>query len=88
MAIDNTIKELKNIDRDDILNALGLQSRRSSVDYVLPALTLFGAGLATGIGIGMLLAPKSGRKLRRELGRTVDSVRDRAREAIEEVARN
>jgi gas vesicle protein len=47
---------------------------------VVPA-TLFGVGLLVGAGVALMLAPKSGRELRRDLGRQAnrigESVRDR-----------
>jgi len=84
MASIDTLKELRNIDKEDILGALGLQAKRSAMEYILPVLGIFGAGLLTGIGAGMLLAPKAGRELRRDLTRRVSEVRDRAVEAANE----
>jgi len=68
------LKELRNLDKNDILNALGLESRRSSSDMVLPVLGIFTAGLITGLGAGLMLAPKSGQSLR-------DDARDMASDA-------
>ncbi len=64
-------KSLKNrlpdVDREDLLDLIGMESRRSSAEKVLPALALFGAGVAVGVGIGLMLAPRSGSELRGEL---------------------
>lgn len=49
------------------LAALGLQSRRSAADYILPSIGLFSVGLLVGAGLGLLLAPKRGQELRGEL---------------------
>jgi hypothetical protein len=68
------IKELRNLDKNDILNALGLETRRSNTDMVLPVLGIFTAGLLTGLGAGLMLAPKSGQSLR-------DDARDYAKDA-------
>jgi len=84
MASIDTLKELRNIDKDDILGALGLQAKRSAIEYVLPVLGIFSAGLLTGIGAGLLLAPKTGQELRRDLSRRVGEVRDRAVETVNE----
>lgn len=62
-------KSLPDLDRDDLLDALGLESRRSSPQRVGSALALFGAGLVVGVGVGLLLAPKSGSALRDDLSR-------------------
>ena len=63
-----TAKDLTDITTDDLLNALGLQTRRSVGDYMLPALGIFGVGLLVGAGIGLLFAPKTGSDLRHQIG--------------------
>ncbi len=62
-----TMNDLKNISKDDILAALGLETRQTMGDHVLSGLLMLGVGLAVGVGIGMLLAPKSGNELREDL---------------------
>ncbi len=59
--------DLKNMKLNDVLGAVGLQTRRDTMDMLLPAMGLFAAGLAVGCGIGLMLAPKSGAQLRQEL---------------------
>jgi hypothetical protein len=67
------IDALRGLGTDDVLAALGLERRRSSVDVVLPAAGLFLAGLMVGAGVALLVAPKSGRETRRELkGKATD----------------
>jgi hypothetical protein len=61
------LSDFKNISKDDILAALGLETRHTMVDHLGPGLLMLGLGLAVGIGIGMLLAPKSGDELREDL---------------------
>ncbi|MFZ5472001.1 MAG: YtxH domain-containing protein [Myxococcota bacterium] len=61
------LKELKDLDKDDVLEVLGLQSRRTAVDYLLPAVGIFSVGVLVGAGIGLLLAPKPGAELRHDL---------------------
>jgi hypothetical protein len=61
-----SLKDLRNLDRDDLLETLGLQ-RRGNVDWVVPAVTALGVGLLVGAALGLLLAPKSGNELREEL---------------------
>lgn len=67
---------LRDMSKDDILNAIGLETRRSAADYVLPALGVFSAGLVVGAGLGLLFAPKSGREIR-------GAIRGRLREQAE-----
>jgi hypothetical protein len=61
------LRTLKNLDRDDLLNLVGLETRRDATDYLLPAVGFFAAGLLVGAGLGLMLAPKAGNELRDEL---------------------
>jgi hypothetical protein len=61
-----SLRDLKKLDRDDLLDLVGLQ-RASSTDWVAPALTALGVGLLVGVGVGLLLAPKPGAELRNDL---------------------
>lgn len=69
MNIDN----LKNLDKDDFLNMLGLETKRNTVDYLVPALALFGVGVVVGTGIGLLVAPRPGRELRQDLAQRLQN---------------
>ena len=59
---------LRDLSADDILSAMGLQTRRTTTDYMLPALGIFGVGVLVGAGIGMLFAPKAGSEIRNQIG--------------------
>ena len=65
------LKELKRrlgeVERDDFLEMIGLEERRTSGDKVLPGLAMFGAGILLGVGLGLMLAPKPGASLREDL---------------------
>ncbi len=63
----NLKKKLPDMDKDDLLELVGLESRRSSAERMVPALALFGTGVLVGVGLGLLLAPKPGRELRTDL---------------------
>jgi len=69
-----TLKELRNLDKDDILEMLGLESKRSTSAWVAGTLGTFGVGLLVGAGIALMLAPKAGRELR-------EDIRDKLRRA-------
>ena len=71
------LKYIQDLDRDDVLETLGLQERRSGVAATFGALGIFALGCLVGAGIGLAFAPKSGDELRNELG---DKVRRRAQD--------
>ena len=70
------IKKLRDLDKDDLLNLIGLQTRRTTADWILPTLGIFGVGVLVGAGIGMLLAPKPGRELREDLRNRLQGAAD------------
>ncbi|HYV43320.1 MAG TPA: hypothetical protein VFA20_00605 [Myxococcaceae bacterium] len=61
------LKTLRNLDKDDLLNLVGLESKRSMADAIVPTLTAFSVGVLVGVGVGLLLAPKPGAELREDL---------------------
>lgn len=68
------LDKIKSLDRDDILNLLGLETQHKPVDYLLPGLALFSVGLAVGAGVGLLLAPRPGRELRKDIAERISEV--------------
>jgi len=68
------LKDLKNMDKDDLLGLLGLEPKSSTGAWLAGTLGTFGVGLLVGAGIALMLAPKPGRELREDL-------RDRLRRA-------
>jgi len=72
---------LPNISKDDILEALGLDSRSS---WIGPAAAAFGAGLLVGAAAALILAPKSGAELRDDLANRMSRVKDRVRQEMEQ----
>lgn len=73
---------LNKISRDDVLAAIGLQSRRTTADLVMPALGLLGIGIVVGAGLGVLFAPKSGAETREAIGNGVGDVARRVKGRI------
>ncbi|MHB8419784.1 MAG: YtxH domain-containing protein [Myxococcales bacterium] len=59
--------DLRDMSKEDMLALLGLEPKRGFFEVALPWAGLFGAGLLVGAGLGMVLAPKAGHELRREL---------------------
>ena len=60
-------KDLRHLDKDEILGLLGLETKTSTGAAVAGTLGTFGIGLLVGAGIALLLAPKPGRQLREDL---------------------
>jgi hypothetical protein len=61
------LQDIKNLDRDDFLGLLGLESKHSLSARVLGTMGPFGIGLLVGAGVALLLAPKAGSDLRHDL---------------------
>jgi gas vesicle protein len=72
------LKDLKNLDKDEILSMLGLETKPSTGSWIAGTLGTFGIGLLVGAGIALMLAPKPGRELRGD-------IRDRLRRAPEDL---
>jgi hypothetical protein len=61
------LKDLKKLDKDDLLEFIGLETRKGPSDWLLPTLGAFSVGMLVGAGIGLLLAPKPGNELLNDL---------------------
>jgi hypothetical protein len=80
------LNDLKNLSKDDVLAALGLQTRDSTLGTVFGSLGLIGLGMLIGAGAALMMAPKSGRELREDLSTRLNGtsrrVADRVREEL------
>ena len=72
------LKDVRNLDKDELLGLLGLERKPSAGAGVAAALGTFGVGLLVGAGIALILAPKPGHELRQQ-------IRDRLRRGPDEV---
>jgi hypothetical protein len=61
------LQDLKDMDKDDFLGLIGLESKRTFTSELLGTLGTFGIGLLVGAGVALLLAPKPGRELRGDI---------------------
>ena len=75
------LKYLQDNDKDDVLEALGLEERSSAWASTLGTIGIFALGCLVGAGIGLAFAPKSGEEFRSELG-------DRMRRKADELGVN
>ncbi len=65
-------KDLKKLDRDDVLHRLGLEEHTPTSDF-LTGLGLFAVGMLVGAGLGVMFAPKTGAEMRNQLSETLRS---------------
>jgi hypothetical protein len=67
-AMKDRFRSLQSLSADDLLEALGLQRRRSLFETTLvPSVAMFAAGAVVGAAAAVLLTPKTGPAMRREL---------------------
>jgi YtxH-like protein len=67
---------------EDLLAAIGLATRQTVTERLISFSGAFAAGALVGGIAALLLAPKSGRGLREDLGDRIRSVPDALRKAI------
>lgn len=71
------LSDIKDLSKDDILAALGLETKSSFTSRMLGTLGIFGCGLLVGAGAALMLAPKSGSEIREDLGERFRKMRTR-----------
>ena len=67
MDLNKLRRQMSDLDKDDILGLVGLQSRQTTADWLVPALSAFGVGVLVGVGVGLIIAQKPGAELRSDL---------------------
>jgi hypothetical protein len=70
------LANLKDMNREDLLGALGLSTRPTATGQLVETLATFGIGLLVGAGVALLLAPKPGRELRQEIRTRISPERE------------
>ncbi len=73
------LSDLRKLDKDDLLSAMGLEESNPAGDF-FTGLGLFAVGLLVGAGLGILFAPKRGSEMREQVG---DVIRNRSRDAMD-----
>lgn len=61
------LQDIKDMDKNDFLGVLGLETKHTFTNQLLGTLGTFGIGLLVGAGVALLLAPKAGNELRQDL---------------------
>ena len=62
------LSDIRDLNKADVLAAIGLASKPTTSERLLGTLSIFGVGLLVGAGAALLLAPKSGQDLREDMG--------------------
>ncbi len=65
------LRDVNKWDSNDILDLFGLQRKNDAANWIIPGVGLFAVGVLCGVGIGMLFAPKEGKKLREDISNRV-----------------
>jgi len=73
MNFKKQLRGLTDWDKDDLLDLVGLETRRTSADSLVPILAAFGVGVVVGVGVGLLIAQKPGSQLRDEMRERISS---------------
>lgn len=71
--------------REAMLDRMGLEPKRHSSDFILPAISIFSAGIVVGAALGVLFAPKRGQEVRGDIRHKLDDLRSRGNERYEEL---
>jgi YtxH-like protein len=78
------LNDIRNFSKDDVLAALGLQTRTSALTSVFGSIGLIGLGMVIGAGAALMMAPKSGRELREDLSTRLNGTTRRVAERVRE----
>ncbi len=70
------LADIKDLDKDDLLAAVGLSIKRTTTERLLEATAFLGAGLVFGAGLALLLAPKSGKGLREDISQKLGKIKN------------
>ncbi len=70
------LSDIRDLSKDDVLSAVGLETRPSMGGRLFGTLGLFSVGLIVGAGFALLLAPKTGQDLREDIGLRLRSLRN------------
>jgi hypothetical protein len=68
------LKDLSNLDKDDLLGLVGLEKKDSPAASFAGTLGTLSIGMLIGVGIGFMLAPKAGRGLREDIRERIRAV--------------
>lgn len=76
------IETIEGLRFEDVLAAVGLERKPSTLAQLLPAAGLITISAAVGAGLALLLAPTSGSKLRARLSDGIDDAKHRLSDTL------
>ncbi|HEY4183708.1 MAG TPA: YtxH domain-containing protein [Polyangia bacterium] len=76
------LSDISELNKEDILAALGLSTKPTVTERVMSSAGLFGLGALVGAGVALLLAPSSGQDLRDDLGKRIRRYTPEVEEAL------
>lgn len=78
------LKKLRNMDRDDLLDMMGLERSTPTGDF-FTGLGLFAVGMLVGAGLGLLFAPKRGEEIRSQMSEAWRNRRETAEDFAHQI---
>src|SRR5690554_1049967 len=84
-GLNDTVSSTYENSVNSLLDRMGLEHKRSTMDMMLPALGIFGAGIALRATLGVLFAPKRGEEIRSDLRSQVGQLRDKGYDSYEQL---
>lgn len=72
------MRTVKTLRKDSILETLGLEAKSSLAVSIFKFCGVLAVGMATGLGLGLMMAPRPGRQIRADLGRRIKRSAGRA----------
>ena len=83
--LNSQLNQTYDVGRENLLERLGLEHKRSNMEIVVPALSVFSAGVILGAALGILFAPKRGEELRGDLRHRLDDLRTRGEDRYDDL---
>ena len=77
------IRDIRNIDKDYLLNLVGLETKSTFGAMILPTLGIFSLGVIVGAAAGLVFAPAPGTDTREQLRNRLNDARDYATNVVE-----
>lgn len=84
MKLEDILQSLPS--KEDITNAVRIDSRPSATGEILASLGIFGTGMILGAGLALLFAPKSGQEIRHDFAEKVGEMGHQLRSHMPQAA--